>query len=268
MCDSSENSPGTSSGKSSREHEPSRQLIAWLDHELAEPEAAAVERHLRACEDCRRRVAAYERMANALNAWCDATVAASLVSSVPGTARVCKRLPRWVTVVAAAAAAIAVLFLALPHRSIEHPAQRVQMPAGSGLSAPTPAGVTPAAGVRKSDIYDHSVAAIRRAPVNTPSLMRATPKMPAEQLQAAAPAVLQHAERQFARPAIQITIPAEAMFPPGAVPPGVNFTASLTIAADGSAQGLVLEPLANSSDGGHGFNGTSFSKTGTGSQER
>jgi hypothetical protein len=42
--------------------------------------------------------------------------------------------------------------------------------------------------------------------------------------------------------AIQITIPGDAMFPPGAVPDGVNFVADLTIAADGAPQEIRLRP--------------------------
>ena len=42
--------------------------------------------------------------------------------------------------------------------------------------------------------------------------------------------------------AIQIAIPADEMFPPGAVPAGVNFVAELSIAADGSAEQLRLRP--------------------------
>jgi hypothetical protein len=45
-----------------------------------------------------------------------------------------------------------------------------------------------------------------------------------------------------AAPALEIAIPAEAMFPPGAVPEGVSFTADLTIGADGSAQRVRLLP--------------------------
>lgn len=45
-----------------------------------------------------------------------------------------------------------------------------------------------------------------------------------------------------AEPAIQIAIPAESMFPPGALPEGVSFTADLSIAADGSAQQIRLRP--------------------------
>jgi hypothetical protein len=42
--------------------------------------------------------------------------------------------------------------------------------------------------------------------------------------------------------AIQIAIPADEMFPPGAVPEGMHFVADLTIAADGSAERLRLSP--------------------------
>ncbi len=42
-------------------------------------------------------------------------------------------------------------------------------------------------------------------------------------------------------PAIRIAIPAEAMFPPGAVPEGTVFIADVRMAADGSVQGLRLQ---------------------------
>ena len=41
---------------------------------------------------------------------------------------------------------------------------------------------------------------------------------------------------------IQIAIPADEMFPPGAVPEGIHFVADLTIAPDGSAERLQLRP--------------------------
>jgi anti-sigma factor RsiW len=43
-------------------------------------------------------------------------------------------------------------------------------------------------------------------------------------------------------PDVQIIIPAEAMFPPGAVPEGVSFVADLSLAPDGSVEGLRLQP--------------------------
>jgi len=46
----------------------------------------------------------------------------------------------------------------------------------------------------------------------------------------------------LAEPSIQIAIPVEAMFPPGAVPEGITFIADLSVAADGSVEGLRLQP--------------------------
>jgi anti-sigma factor RsiW len=43
-------------------------------------------------------------------------------------------------------------------------------------------------------------------------------------------------------PAIRIAIPAESMFPPGAVPEGVSFSADVSFGPDGWAQQLRLRP--------------------------
>jgi hypothetical protein len=40
--------------------------------------------------------------------------------------------------------------------------------------------------------------------------------------------------------AVQIAIPADAMFPPGAMPKGLNFIAELSIAPDGSVKQIRL----------------------------
>jgi hypothetical protein len=53
---------------------------------------------------------------------------------------------------------------------------------------------------------------------------------------------MQSAELLPAQPAIEIAIPWDAMFPPGAVPEGVSFVADLTLGADGSAERLRLQP--------------------------
>jgi hypothetical protein len=45
-----------------------------------------------------------------------------------------------------------------------------------------------------------------------------------------------------AAPALEIAIPGDAIFPPGAFPPGISFTADVTIAPDGSAQQIRLQP--------------------------
>jgi hypothetical protein len=41
---------------------------------------------------------------------------------------------------------------------------------------------------------------------------------------------------------VQIAIPAEAMFPPGAMPEGMSFIAEVSIGADGSVERLRLRP--------------------------
>jgi hypothetical protein len=43
-------------------------------------------------------------------------------------------------------------------------------------------------------------------------------------------------------PAIRIAIPAESMFPPGAIPEGVNFSADVSFGPDGWAQQVRLRP--------------------------
>jgi len=52
----------------------------------------------------------------------------------------------------------------------------------------------------------------------------------------------QSANGPMTEPAIEIVVSAESIFPPGAVPEGVIFTADVSIAADGSAQQIRLRP--------------------------
>jgi anti-sigma factor RsiW len=54
------------------------------------------------------------------------------------------------------------------------------------------------------------------------------------------PMQVQNATEQL--PEIEIAIPADALFPPGAVPEGFQFVADIGIGADGSAQSLRLRP--------------------------
>jgi anti-sigma factor RsiW len=179
----------------------SGRLIAWLDRELREDEAADVERHLRACAECRSQVAAFEQVSGTFDAYCDAVIASN----------VRRRLPRWVPVWSGAAAAVAAaLLLAFPRAPVEpfvrHPAVIAVPPAIFRETAPPPTKT------------------VRRR--------HATPRVQSQNANVL-PA---------AGPAIQIAIPAEGMFPPGAVPDGISFTADLSIAADGSAQRLRLQP--------------------------
>lgn len=125
--------------------------------------------------------------------------------------RVRGRVPRWVPLFSAAAVAtiIAVLFVALPRARVEPHALR------SAMTSTPPAIVIDTV----------------PAPVQTAHRRHAISKMQS-----------QNANWLPAEPRIQIAIPADAMFPPGAVPESISFIADLRIAADGSAARLDLRP--------------------------
>jgi hypothetical protein len=180
----------------------SGKLIAWLDHELPVDEAAGLERHVEACEECRSSLDSYKQVTGAVEAYCDAALA------VPAR----RGMPAWSVVLGGAvvvAAAVAFL-LAVPRASIRQPAIR-----------PPAAAIAPAAKV------------FEQSPVPVKRIIRR---------HAAAPQKMQDVNWVQAEPAIHIAIPAAAMFPPGAVPEGINLFADVTIAADGSAQRLRLRP--------------------------
>ena len=176
----------------------SGRLIAWMDRELPDDEAAGVEQHLRVCAECWKRVDAYEEVSRALLAYCDAATAS----------KTRYRLAHWVPILSGAAAVAALVLVFLPPSVKQIPL------------LPKVAEVPVAA-------------ALETAPKFVKEVHRR---------HAAAPTRTPNTNWTAAEPDIQITIPAEAMFPPGAVPEGVNFIADLSIAADGSVQGLRLQP--------------------------
>lgn len=194
----------------------SGKLIAWLDRELPQEEAAEVERHVGACTECRSEVDAYKRVSSEFDAYCDEALSADVRRGVP----------RWAPIISAtgAIAALVLLFLLWPRTPVESPsllAPHVAVAASPAVVAATvPAPVGPVQRVRRR----HGVA----------------------------PAQIRNDNATFAQnqnsyilpdePVIQIAIPADEMFPPGAVPEGMHFVADLTIAADGSAERLRLRP--------------------------
>src|SRR5712672_2142591 len=86
-------------------------LIAWLDHELPEHQAAEVERHVQACHQCRAERDRYEQVSKTFDAYCDAVMAAKTPANVL----------RWVPALSGALLAIAasVLFLTPQRHRIE-----------------------------------------------------------------------------------------------------------------------------------------------------
>ena len=214
----------------------SKKLIAQMDGELPESESAELERHLRACTECHNRLAAYKRASGAFDAYCEATFAAETR----------RRSSRWLpaAVAVGAAAAVIAALLILPHRRVAQLPPRVSPPAEAAhvaaqsaeraVMAANPADAAyPVASTMNRASRRHVGAAVPRGR-NVERETASAPLVPSSQARSLSPFPSQ--------PPIEIAIPADAMFPPGAVPPGMSFTAELTIAADGSPEQLGLRP--------------------------
>ena len=179
----------------------SGKLVAWMDAELGENDAAEVERHIQNCGECRSRVGAYGEVSRLVVTYCE----------VQGAGAAPRKLPRWVPVLAGTAAAAAVLLFIL------RPAPVRQVPVVAQAAKPAPApvvGTGSAPGKAKAKTVHRRHGNVAERNVN--------------------------AGWAFADPDIQISIPAEAMFLPGAAPEGAIFRANLSVASDGSVQGLRL----------------------------
>ena len=120
------------------------------------------------------------------------------------------RRPSWSVLAGAGAVAASLLLLLLLPRT---PAGRVAIPPPHGITPPAIA-------------FEHAPVAVRNVP----------------RRRVGKPAQVQNATGQFAQLEIEIAIPAEALFPPGAAPEGFQFVADISIGADGSAQSLRLRP--------------------------
>jgi anti-sigma factor RsiW len=185
----------------------SEKLVAWLDGELSTGEAAYLKQHVGACRACRSKVEAYKKVGVAVQAYWHAAATSGTHRAAP-----LRILPY---IGAAAAAAALAFFLLRPHAHLLEPA--VQLPPATSFVVAVPdakpASLAPSVHIKPVRVR-HSAEPPQSFPTNSPS----------------------------AESAIQIAIPADALFPPGAVPQGVAFVADLSIAPDGSPQRLHLEP--------------------------
>jgi anti-sigma factor RsiW len=160
--------------------------------------------------DVERHVRTCVECANNLDLYSRVSSAFDAYCDTVMTSKAGRRVRRWAPVLSgAAAAATLALLLMLPQPPVEQLQPRAQAPAASPAvvveQAPAPV---------KTTRPRHAVARVQKQDANWPP----------------------------AQPPIRIAIPAEAMFPPGAIPEGVNFIADLSIAADGSVQRLRLQP--------------------------
>lgn len=195
--------------------ECSGKLIAWIDRELDGDEAAHIERHVRSCAECRVELERYRRVSRAFNAYCDGVMEAQ-----PG------QKARWVPAVSVTAA---VVFVAALLVFILNTRVKPLVPPAVKMSPPSV--VLKTARVAAPESTPARVAQM-------PPTARRTIHRRHEQLQAQN----ENVSWAPAEPAIEIVMPVESMFPPGAVPDGFVFTADLSIAADGSAQQIRLRP--------------------------
>ncbi len=177
-------------------------LVAWMDGELADNKALDVERHVRDCSECRRRVEAYEEVSRLVVTYCDAVTTTG--------AKPRRKLRRWAPVLSGAVAAAVLLFMF-------RPAPVKQIPVAVPMAEGAPAAFMPEIAVTPVKVKNVH----RRPGIASPKSSKA--------------------DWIFDQPAIRIAIPAEAMFPPGAVPEGITFIANLRMASDGSVQGLRLQ---------------------------
>jgi anti-sigma factor RsiW len=199
-------------------------LMAWVDKELSYNDAAVVERHLQGCPECRNQLDTYRQLSGAFDRYCDAYCDA-VTASKPG-----RKLTRRVLTISggvAVAAAVAMFFLLAAR-------WRVQ-PAALG-AAPIPRVIDAAKALPLGQVAQPAPPVIR-------PVARIERRKRAEEVKQAAVQRQSEDTNSFAsEPAVEIAIPADAVFPPGAVPEGIGFTADVTIAPDGSAQQVRLRP--------------------------
>lgn len=182
-------------------------LIAWMDGELDGPDAATVEQHVSACDECRARLAAYENASRDFAAYYAATTQTPVANGPNSAGRL---IPYLVT--AAAAIIVALILLPRAHRQTQFAAQP------DTVKAAPPVAVEPAA-------TSVPFAAVPQ-PVQRRTALHRVP---------------QNATQPPSEPVVQIVIPADAVFPPGAMPDGVAYVANLNYTIGGALPGYRLQ---------------------------
>jgi hypothetical protein len=201
----------------------SEKLVAWLDQELSVEEAANVAQHLWACAECRDQVVAYRHLSETIDAYCDA----ALVSE----ARRRLKARVWRPVLTAAAVAAAVLFIFfLGFR------ERLQSP-----FFPKPDGA-PAIARKVPPVPATALEKLSTAATAETTPSRLSNHRPQRKSAAPAPSPNRNENWLPNEAPVYIAIPADALFPPGALPEGVGFVADVNLRPDGSPQRLRLQP--------------------------
>jgi hypothetical protein len=199
--------------------EYSDRLVAWLDEEVPLEDAAAIEQHLETCGTCRDSLIHYRRVSADVKAYYRAVT----------NGEVRRPVVTW-ALVASGAAAIAVAVVVwggfLAGARVEgRPDTATSVATVATAQRSKPRGLEPL----RSDPAD-AHGSVARGPMSRAHRRARTAPRAAE------PNWLP------AEPAVEIVVPADAVFPPGVVPEGISFVADLSIAADGSATWLQWRP--------------------------
>jgi len=224
--------------------ELSAKLIAWLDHELPEDETAGVEEHLDACAECRARVAGYRQLGSDIEAYCEAALSPVTENRRPIGRRV-------LVASGGIAAAVLLALLAWTHARRDEPVATVAPTAAAFIASSTAASAAipvsgnfhgtrnlvkaPApASIPRTAVRLMRQGSARRTVGNADAHAQTSPRAPQ--------AAVRPGGWFAPEPPIEIEIPADAVFAPGAVPEGMNFRVEMTVAADGTAQVLRVLP--------------------------
>jgi hypothetical protein len=209
----------------------SGRLVAWLDREMQADEVSEMERHVAACAECRNCAAELDSVSAAFEDYCE------MFSQTKEQRKASRVAPIfW----AAAAAIVLAAMFAYPWGHVASPMQQPSVTAPAKTDSPPSLTMKAAENVPAPSQADHHAA--RRQAGDRTGKGAASPGPCSGQGCAPAKVQGQRANWVAAEPAFQIAIPAEAMFPPGAVPEGVNFVADVSIGADGRVEQLRLRP--------------------------
>lgn len=214
----------------------SGKLIAWMDGELTASEGAAVQEHLESCAACQNSVASYRRASDSFAAYCEAATA----SVAEARTRLRARGWGWA---AAAAAAVALLFFVPKHVTksrapVEKNVAANQSTPGSLVPALAPPALAPIAPASVGEVHSSAAPAAERGPRNVAAYPHRANR---ERILTASVPVRSEASPATA-PAIEIAFSSDSIFPEGAMPAGVSYVAQVTLAADGTAEQIRLQP--------------------------
>lgn len=209
--------------------EYSGKLVAWIDGELPASEASEIECHVASCADCRSCLAEFRKVSGAFEAYCEEQARAAQG----------RQLLRLQPILWTAAAAI--LLAAIFGYSRWHVAPTASRPSRTAIAATTSFSPVTMPAVEGVPVRLKPVHHRARRAATVPDNNSAASPQPCP-TRDCVPANMQAADPATEGPAIEIAIPADAMFPPGAVPDGVSFFADLSIGADGTVQQVRLQP--------------------------